>query len=133
MTLVDDSYNSSPTALRAAFEAVGPETTTRRCVAIVGEMLELGPRSGTMHEDCGRAAVEAGFSVVIAVGGAPAAALAKGARAAGLPDAAVTVFPTSGQAADYAVTAVRDGDVVLVKGSRGIRMDRIVDRLKAER
>ena len=133
LTLVDDSYNSSPTALRAAFEAVGPETTTRRCVAIVGEMLELGPRSGTMHEDCGRAAVEAGFSVVIAVGGAPAAALAKGARAAGLPDAAVTVFPTSGQAADYAVTAVRDGDVVLVKGSRGIRMDRIVDRLKAER
>ena len=123
---------SGPAALRAAVEALGRETTGRRRVAILGEMLELGPRAAALHAECGRAAVEAGFDLLIAVGGAPVAALAQGARAAGLPESAVKTFPTSVDAADAVVTTVRDGDVVLIKGSRGIRMDRIVDRLKAE-
>ena len=101
-------------------------------VAVLGEMLELGARSAELHATCGRAAVEAGFTLVIAVGGAPAEALAAGARQAGLAAAAVTTARTSAEAADRAAALARAGDVILVKGSRGIGMDRVVDRLRAE-
>ena len=89
--------------------------------------------SVALHEACGRAAVAAGFDAVVAVGGAPALALAEGARVAGLPEAVVMTFATSGEAAEYVTNSVRVGDVVLVKGSRGIGMDEIVDRLKVGR
>ena len=133
LTVVDDTYNSSPVALRAALDAVGRERGCRRRVAVLGEMLELGVRSAALHEACGRAAVEAGFSVVVAVGGPPAAALAAGARAAGLPAPAVATFETSAAAAEHVAGVARGGDAILVKGSRGVGMDRIVERLKAER
>ena len=131
LSVVDDSYNSSPVALRASLAAAGRERGRRR-VAVLGEMLELGDRSAALHEACGRAAVEAGFTVVIAVGGAPAEALAAGARSAGLDAAAVTTVRTSAEAAERAAAIAREGDVILVKGSRGIGMERVVDRLKAE-
>lgn len=130
LTLVDDTYNSSPAALRTALDAVGRETSARRRVAIVGEMLELGSRAEVLHEECGRAAVAAGFDLVITVGGGGAPAFAAGALAAGLPDSAVMTFPTSTEAAEAVGTVVGAGDVVLVKGSRGTRMDLIVDRLR---
>lgn len=133
VTVVDDTYNSSPTALETALEAVGRTRGCVRRVAVLGEMLELGARSVALHEACGRAAVAAGFDVVIAVGGSPALALAEGARVAGLPEDVVMTFATSGEAAEYVTNSVQVGDVVLVKGSRGIEMDQIVDRLKVER
>ena len=133
VTVVDDTYNSSPTALETALEAVGRTRGCVRRVAVLGEMLELGAQSVALHEACGRAAVAAGFDVVIAVGGSPALALAEGARVAGLPEDVVMTFATSGEAAEYVTNSVQVGDVVLVKGSRGIEMDQIVDRLKVER
>ena len=77
-------------------------------------------------------AVEAGFDRVIAVGGAPAQALVDGAIGAGLPPTSVVALPTSEEAAELARQLVQDGDLVLVKGSREIRMDRIVERLTAK-
>lgn len=133
VTVVDDTYNSSPAALNAALGAVGRETGCARRVAILGEMLELGARSAALHAACGRTAVDAGFDVVVAVGGPAARALADGARAGGLADAAVATFATSAEAAERAPALVREGDVVLVKGSRGIGMDRVVDRLRGAR
>ena len=133
VTVVDDTYNSSPTALETALEAVGRTRGCVRRVAVLGEMLELGAQSVALHEACGRAAVAAGFDAVIAVGGSPALALAEGARVAGLPEDVVMTFATSGEAAEYVTNSVQVGDVVLVKGSRGIEMDQIVDRLKVER
>ena len=128
--VVDDTYNSSPVALRGALEAVGHERGCRR-IAVLGEMLELGKRSAELHAACGRAAVDAGFAVVVAVGGAAAVALASGARAAGLPPRAVAAVDTAAAAAEHVAGIARAGDVILVKGSRGIGMDRVVDRLKA--
>ena len=130
LTVVDDTYNSSPVALRGALEAVGHERGCRR-IAVLGEMLELGTRSAELHAACGRAAVDAGFAVVVAVGGAAAVALASGARAAGLPPRAVAAVDTAAAAAEHVAGIARAGDVILVKGSRGIGMDRVVDRLKA--
>jgi UDP-N-acetylmuramoyl-tripeptide--D-alanyl-D-alanine ligase len=96
-------------------------------------MLELGDRALDLHADVGRAAAKGRVDVLFAVGGAPAAALADAAIDAGMPRDNVRHFATSDQAADAAVALVKTGDLVLVKGSRGVKTDRVVERLKAER
>ena len=132
ITLIDDSYNSSPSALRRMLEVVAHEAGDTRSIGVLGEMLELGEHSLALHESCGRAAAAAGLSRLFAVGGAPARALADAAIAAGMPAASVACFDTSHQAAPAVVAAVIAGDLVLVKGSRGTRTDVVVDRLVAE-
>jgi UDP-N-acetylmuramoyl-tripeptide--D-alanyl-D-alanine ligase len=132
ITLIDDSYNSSPAALQRALEVVARETRAARKVAVLGEMLELGHASTGKHEECGRAAAQAGLRLLFAVGGQPARALANAAVSAGMPASAVTYVERSEPAADLVKNAVRAGDLVLVKGSRGIRTDLVVDRLLAE-
>jgi len=132
ITVVDDSYNANPTATKRALEVLKSAKATRR-IAVVGEMLELGDASAALHEGVGRAAARAGVDVLLVVGGSPAIALADAAVAAGMPAANVRYFATSDQAADAAVALAAPGDVVLVKGSRGVKTDRVVERLKAER
>ena len=132
LTIIDDSYNANPTATRNALEVLAAERTALRRIAVLGEMLELGDRSIELHEAVGRATAGARLDVLLTVGGQGAAALARAAVAAGLPAGNVQYFASSDDAAAAAATAVRPGDIVLVKGSRGIRTDRVVDRLKAE-
>ena len=132
VTVVDDSYNSNPTSLSQALETVGWETRYRRRVAVLGEMLELGLGSNARHTACGRAASKAGFELVVTVGGPAAIALAEGAIAAGLSTSAVITCRSSEEAAAVVLKHVQAGDLVLVKGSRGIRMEVVVDRLKAD-
>jgi UDP-N-acetylmuramoyl-tripeptide--D-alanyl-D-alanine ligase len=132
VTVVDDSYNANPTATNKALDVLAASPASRR-IAVIGEMLELGERSAELHEGVGRAAAKAGVDQLLAVGGAPARALAEAAVAAGMPAAAVRYFATSDEAAAAAVALAQRGDLVLVKGSRGIKTDRVVDRLKAER
>ena len=95
-------------------------------------MLELGEAGEALHRASGEEAARAGLSALVAVGGTNARALADGALAAGMPAASVYYLESSSQAADLAVTLVKPGDLVLVKGSRGIRTEVVVDRLKAE-
>jgi UDP-N-acetylmuramoyl-tripeptide--D-alanyl-D-alanine ligase len=132
VTLIDDSYNSSPTALKRALEVVARETRAARKVAVLGEMLELGDSSMPLHEECGQAAAQAGLRLLIAIGSQPARAMANAAVAAGMPSSAVTYLEKSEQAAAQVATTLRAGDLVLVKGSRGIRTDLVVDRILAE-
>ena len=133
ITIIDDSYNSSPTALQHALDVVARETGATRKVAALGEMLELGDSAIPMHEDCGRAAALAGLDLLVAVGGAPARALADAAIAAGMSPQRVMHREASEQAAADLPGRLASGDLVLVKGSRGIRMDRVVDRVMEER
>jgi UDP-N-acetylmuramoyl-tripeptide--D-alanyl-D-alanine ligase len=95
-------------------------------------MLELGARATALHEDVGRAVAAAGVDGLVTIGGAPARALADAAAAAGLARAHVRHFATSDAAAGAAASWARPGDLVLVKGSRGVGTDAVVDRLKAE-
>jgi UDP-N-acetylmuramoyl-tripeptide--D-alanyl-D-alanine ligase len=132
VTLVDDSYNSSPAALMRTLEAVGRDRSHERKTAVLGEMLELGAFAEPLHVECGHAAVKAGISRLVAVGGAAAAALAGAARDAGLDDGAAVHVATSAEAADVLLASMAPGDLVLVKGSRGIGTDLVVERLKAE-
>lgn len=120
VTVVDDSYNASPQAVLRMLDLLA-ETAGRK-VAVLGEMLELGERADAYHREVGQRA-GAVCDAVVAVGGAPAAALAgaAGPAARHVADAAAAVRLLDG--------ALRPGDVVLVKGSRGIGLDRVVDAL----
>jgi UDP-N-acetylmuramoyl-tripeptide--D-alanyl-D-alanine ligase len=132
ITLIDDSYNSSPAALRRALDVIAKEGRASRKVAVLGEMLELGDHATALHQDSGRIAASAGLRLLFAVGGAPARALADAAIASGISQASVIYFEKSEQAAPVIAAALRPGDLVLVKGSRGTRTDLIVDRIAAE-
>jgi UDP-N-acetylmuramoyl-tripeptide--D-alanyl-D-alanine ligase len=132
ITLIDDSYNSSPSALRKALDVVAHETRCERKIAVLGEMLELGDHARALHEECGRAAAAAGLSKLFAVGGEPARALADAAIAAGMARDSVAYYALSADAIVPVAAEVRRGDLVLVKGSRGTRTDLVADRLAAE-
>jgi UDP-N-acetylmuramoyl-tripeptide--D-alanyl-D-alanine ligase len=132
VTVIDDSYNANPTATRKAIEVLASGRASRR-IAVIGEMLELGDHATALHQEVGRAAAGGGVDILFAVGGAPAKALADAAVASGMPAASVRYFATSDEAAAAAASLVTKGDLVLVKGSRGVKTDRVVDRLKAER
>lgn len=132
VTIVDDSYNSNPKALSRALATLAGETRYTRRVAVVGEMLELGTASSVLHRAAGEEVARAGIDQLIAVGGPNAREAAEGAIAAGMPVSGVHYVENSTAAADLAASLVTAGDVVLVKGSRGIRTEVVVDRLKAE-
>lgn len=129
----DDTYNASPSALEQALELVGAERPGRRKVAWLGEMLELGTASADLHRACGALVARAGVARLGTVGGPSARALGEAAVAAGVPAGSVSHHATSEEAAALAVSAVRPGDLILVKGSRGTRMERVVERLAGER
>jgi UDP-N-acetylmuramoyl-tripeptide--D-alanyl-D-alanine ligase len=132
ITVVDDSYNANPTATRKALDLLASGRAPRR-IAVIGEMLELGDRSAELHAGVGRAAAKAGVDLLLAVGGAPAKVMADAAMQSGMRAASVRYFETSDDAAAAVVAWVKAGDLVLVKGSRGVKTDRVVERLKAER
>ncbi|MEX1129201.1 MAG: UDP-N-acetylmuramoyl-tripeptide--D-alanyl-D-alanine ligase [Vicinamibacterales bacterium] len=132
ITLIDDAYNSSPAALKRSLEIVAAASGSARKVAVLGEMLELGAHAAVLHRECGRAAHAAGLDLLVAVGGEPAQALAAEAIESGLPPHCVAVVPDRAAATEEVLQRVRPGDLVLVKGSRGIGLDAVVDRLKAE-
>ncbi len=125
LTIVDDSYNASPASVIAALDLLAGMPGRR--VAVLGEMLELGEGSGAGHERVGAAA--ATVAELLVVVGPGAAGIARGARDAGMsPDRIVETADR-----DAALAALerhlRSGDVVLVKASRGIELDRLVDAL----
>ena len=124
-TLIDDSYNSNPDALGRALESAALLPGERH-LAVLGDMLELGPQGPDFHRESGERAARLGFAPVAGVGELArelvAGAGAAGAEALWLPDAAA--------AARWAFDAVREGDVVLIKGSRGIKLDTVVRELK---
>ena len=129
--LIDDSYNASPVAMQAMLGALAATPGSARRIAALGEMLELGDSGPALHRACGRAAADAHVDALVVVGGPAADGLADGAVAAGLDAARVHRFATSTDAAAAIDRIVRPGDLVLVKGSRGTRMDLIADQLKA--
>ena len=132
VTVIDDSYNSSPAALKRALDVLAREPSARRRAAVLGEMLELGDHSVRLHQECGRAVAAANPDRLVVVGDAPARALADAAIGSGMPAERVTWTASSAAAADVMLPWLEAGDLVLVKGSRGIRTDTIVDRISQE-
>jgi len=129
-TVVDDSYNSNPKSLLAMAEAIaqGGEEVRRRIV-LAGEMRELGADSAAIHRETGREVAGFGLDILWGVEG-HARELVEGAREGGMTGADTAFFENSDEAAEALAGFVQKGDLVLVKGSRGVHTEKAVGRLK---
>jgi UDP-N-acetylmuramoyl-tripeptide--D-alanyl-D-alanine ligase len=127
-TVIDDSYNSNPRSLlnmvRTMAEAGGDR---KRLIVVAGEMLELGPDEASLHRNAGRAIANSGINVLWGVRGL-AKEIAEGAAASGLSPA--RFFNSSEEAATEIVKEVKEGDLILVKGSRGVATEKVVNALR---
>lgn len=126
--LYDDSYNSNPRALEAALVSLAGLPAERK-VAVLADMLELGEGEKEFHLQAGKSLAGAGWDVLVAVGPL-AAEIAEGAAGAGMRESAIHLFPDSDAAAERIMDIVGPGDLVLVKGSRGMRMEKIAAALR---
>src|SRR6267142_1427258 len=127
--LINDSYNSSPAALHAMITVLAATPNYRRRILAAGEMRELGATSPQLHREAGKFAAETGkIDWVVGVEG-DAAQIVEGAVAASVPRSQTRVFASSEEAATFLADFVAPGDLLLVKGSRGVKMERIVESL----
>ncbi|MFZ0745084.1 MAG: UDP-N-acetylmuramoyl-tripeptide--D-alanyl-D-alanine ligase [Terracidiphilus sp.] len=124
-TLLNDSYNSNPEALRSMIRTLAARPARRR-ILVAGEMLELGEHGPALHAACGKAAAEAGLDIAVGVGG-NAEHLATAACAGGV---ASVFLPDAEAAGRWLLQNLQPGDVVLVKGSRGVHLEREIDFVK---
>lgn len=124
-TVIDDSYNSNPRALNQMVEMMAAVQSCTRRILVAGEMLELGGDSAALHYQCGKHAANAGIHVVVGVRGA-AEEIVRGAREAGVKETKVHFFTEINAATDFVSRLIEPGDLVLVKGSRGVRLDEMV-------
>ncbi len=125
VTILNDSYNSNPEALRSMIRTLAGRPAKRR-VLVAGEMLELGEKGQELHAACGRAAAEAGIDLVAGVQG-NAEHLATAACAGGVP---ALFLPDAAAAGEWMLKKLAPGDVVLVKGSRGVHLERAIEAVR---
>jgi UDP-N-acetylmuramoyl-tripeptide--D-alanyl-D-alanine ligase len=130
LSILNDAYNANPNSMRAAIETAAALPHAGRRVAVLGDMRELGATSEQYHREVGDAAGRAGFALLACVG-TDARWLADAAEAAGMPPDAVLRFADSAAAADRLPALVRPGDLVLIKASRGIRLELVANALAA--
>ncbi|MGH9679352.1 MAG: UDP-N-acetylmuramoyl-tripeptide--D-alanyl-D-alanine ligase [Candidatus Acidiferrales bacterium] len=130
-TVINDCYNSNPVALAAMVDMLGHTPAEGRRILTAGAMLELGPTSAELHREAGRAAAATRkIEWIIGVQG-DAESLVRGAVEAGHPADRARFFASSAEAAGFVGDLLERGDLLLVKGSRGVKMERIVEALDA--
>lgn len=126
-TVINDSYNSNPTALLSMVKTlVEGSSSGQRKIVVAGEMLELGPEAAKIHRETGEEIAKSDVDMLIGVRGF-GQELADGAKSAGL---AYSQFTADSEAAGEIVTGLATkGDVILVKGSRGVRTEKVIEKL----
>src|SRR3569833_1262684 len=123
--ILNDSYNSSPEALRSMIQSLAARPAQRR-IHIAGEMLEMGTHAESAHAACGKAAAEAGIDLVVGVRGN-----AQHLAAAACWGGTASIFlPDTQTAGEWLAKNLQPGDVVLIKGSRGVQLERAIEVLK---
>jgi UDP-N-acetylmuramoyl-tripeptide--D-alanyl-D-alanine ligase len=127
LTVLDDAYNANPASMAAALEALADRRVAGARIAVLGEMLELGAAAGDLHREVGRAAGRFGVNHLFAHG-PHGADMAAAAAEAGVPNARALDDHETIAAEVCRVAA--PGDVLLVKGSRGMRMETVIEALK---
>jgi UDP-N-acetylmuramoyl-tripeptide--D-alanyl-D-alanine ligase len=131
ITILNDSYNSNPAAVRAMLDVLR-DTSARRRIAVLGEMLELGNNTEPLHRDIGAYVAERGIDVLIAIRGAArfmADQNTEQAKKAGLSGSAAYFFETPEEAGSFLQTFAQPGDAILFKGSRGVKVERAIEAL----
>ncbi|MFO0705683.1 MAG: UDP-N-acetylmuramoyl-tripeptide--D-alanyl-D-alanine ligase [Nitrospira sp.] len=127
--IINDCYNANPASMKAAVQLLAQSGTGHKTVAVLGDMLELGPGAVRMHEEVGGFIAQQHVSHLI-VCGELGRSLAEGARRAGMDRAAIMELPDAVAAASAVKAMVSSGDVVLVKASRGMKMEQVVSALQ---
>ncbi len=125
-SILNDSYNSNPEALRSMIRTLAARPAAGRRILVAGEMLEMGEHGPALHADCGRAAAEAGLDFVAGVQG-NAEHLAAAACAGGVASLFLRDADAAGR---WLAQNLRPGDQVLVKGSRGVHLERVIEAVK---
>ncbi len=126
-SIIDDSYNASPLSMEAALDAL-KHIPAKRKIAILGDMLEIGDYAADEHERIGRLAAKSANMLILV--GAHAKFTAEGARKAGLRKNNIHLFETANEAMGPTAHALRDGDLILVKGSHAMELGKIVEEIK---
>jgi len=129
--LIDDTYNASPVAMERALETVSDLEVDGKKYAVLGDMLELGGISEAEHRRLGSIVARLGFDVLCVVG-ERARDIARGAKKKGMSGDFIFQFKNPAEAGLFVQRRIEQGDLVLVKGSRGVRMERIVKEIMAE-
>ncbi len=129
--LVDDTYNANPVSMIAAVEAVLSASSGSPFVAVLGEMRELGPNGPALHFEVGRKMGAAKPDRLIALGSLGVEIL-KGAQAAGLDESLCFLAGNHAEAVDFLRRVVPEGAWILVKGSRGMTMEKVVEAMVGE-
>lgn len=127
--LIIDCYNANPASMKAAVQLLAQTETKRKKVAVLGDMLELGPNAAQMHEEVGGFLARQGIDQLVACG-VLGRSLAKGAKHAGLDRSRILEVPDARAAAAALKTVVKPGDVVLIKASRGMKLELVADALQ---
>jgi UDP-N-acetylmuramoyl-tripeptide--D-alanyl-D-alanine ligase len=128
--LIDDTYNSSPVALHSAIETLGKIKTVGRKIAVLGDMLELGKHSVAEHKEAGVAVV--GIANILVTVGLRSRNIAESALDQGMDENSILQFEESKEAGAYLQNILRTNDVVLIKGSQSVRMEKCVEELMAQ-
>lgn len=131
--IIDDTYNSSPEAAEESLRTLAeiPRDTYAASWAVLGDMRELGAESERAHRSIGARVAELGIDRLVTVG-AEAALIAAAARQAGMPAERIMACPEATAAADYLASELAAHDVVLIKGSQAVRLEKVVESLLAE-
>ncbi len=127
MTVINDVYNASPQSVKAAIDVLDELDVDRR-IAVLGDMLELGDWSVEAHTETGRYVAASRTDMIVTIGTA-AADIARGAVEAGYPPENVKALSSNADALSYLLNTIRQKDAILVKGSRGMKMEEIVNGL----
>ena len=126
ITIINDSYNANPEAMRSMLELLSG-TPARRRIAVLGEMLELGPEAAALHRGIGQFAAEQGIDALLGIRGA-ARLMVESAIEAGMSDSAAFFFECAEEAGDFLRNFAHPGDAVLFKGSRGVQVEKALGR-----
>ncbi|MFW5808054.1 MAG: UDP-N-acetylmuramoyl-tripeptide--D-alanyl-D-alanine ligase, partial [Spirochaetota bacterium] len=127
-TLINDAYNANPLSMRGALESMSLVFPDRRKIAVLGDMKELGAGVGKFHEELGAQCAVYKTDMVFLYGD-HAADVARGARSAGMDSGSIFVYKEKHDLVKSLKDTVVDGDVVLVKGSRSMKMEEVADAL----
>jgi UDP-N-acetylmuramoyl-tripeptide--D-alanyl-D-alanine ligase len=125
VTVINDCYNANPEAMRSMLELLR-DTQAQRRIAVLGEMLELGPEAETLHRGTGHFAAAQGLHALIGIRGA-ARFMVDEALKSGMSDSAAHFFDTPEAAGAYLATIAQPGDAILFKGSRGVQVEKALE------
>jgi UDP-N-acetylmuramoyl-tripeptide--D-alanyl-D-alanine ligase len=129
-TILDDTYNSNPDSLKSAVTALGGFRPNRRKLFVCADMLELGGHSEKLHYECGKFIAQSGFVDMLILYGENVKSLAKGAADWGMDKNCIVRFDSKNETADFLRSCIRRHDCVLLKGSRSMRLESVIENLR---